>query len=411
MELKTNYQYTYFIHPFIIKNGQYQKYILKMLKDENCKLKIFQKEKDFKMYKCFLPKTREFLFSSFSMGNEKVKQLEELPIETRAALLAKYQCNIFEYHLKKDIQAKVQDKSGIFFKIQKIEVICFQTGIAFLVIKTTLDEYEKFSNVLNFNYKFRNINNELSDLENYDNISIQTDSFATTQSFRDFVRKITGGKSEALKLNIDTERFLTYSYVCVDQEAWNSTTQFENIQYYFNKYANILPADNSRELDSDKVETFSKWKYAKLGLTKLGMTLFSSTSDMNNYTILPEEYENQYFYTYIINLYKKIYLKKLESDFKNGKNIKKTRRKFIEFTQKMWIQEITDDETGTLLNHKLQEVFELEKLYGEVKNKYDVLYKELNIERNRNSLIIISVILVISLILNILNFIALTNNS
>ena len=410
MELKTSYQYTYFIHPFIIKNGQYQKYILKMLKDENCKLKIFQKEKDFKMYKYFLPKTREFLFSSFSMGNEKIKQLEELPIETRAALLAKYQCNIFEYHLKKDIQAKVQDKSGIFFKIQKIEVICFQTGIAFLVIKTTLDEYEKFSNVLNFNYKFRNINNELSDLENYDNISIQTDSFATAQSFRDVVRKITGGKSEALKLNIDTERFLTYSYVCVDQEAWNSSTQFENIQYYFNKYANILPADNSRELDSDKVETFSQWKYAKLGLTKLGMTLFSSTSDMNNYTILPEEYENQYFYTYIINLYKKIYLKKLENDFKNRNNIKKARRKFIEFTKKMWIQEITDDETGTLLNHKLQEVFELEKLYAEVKNKYDVLYKELNIERNRNSLIIISVILVISLILNILNFIVLTNN-
>ena len=379
-----------------------------MLKDENCKLKIFQKEKDFKMYKYFLPKTREFLFSSFSMSNEKVKQLEELPIETRAALLAKYQCNIFEYHLKKDIQAKVQDKSGIFFKIQKIEVICFQTGIAFLVMKTTLEEYEKFSNVLNFNYKFRNINNELSDLENYDNISIQTDSFATAQSFRDVVRKITGGKSEALKLNIDTERFLTYSYVCVDQEAWNSSTQFENIQYYFNKYANILPADNSRELDSDKVETFSKWKYAKLGLTKLGMTLFSSTSDMNNYTILPEEYENQYFYTYIINLYKKIYLKKLENDFKNRNNIKKTRRKFIEFTKKMWIQEITDDETGTVLNHKLQEVFELEKLYAEVKNKYDVLYKELNIERNRNSLIIISVILVISLILNILNFVVLT---
>ena len=408
MELKTNYQYTYFIHPFIIKNGQYQKYIIRMLKDENCKLKIFQKEKDFKMYKYFLPKTREFLFSSFSMGNEKIKQLEELPIETRAALLAKYQCNIFEYHLKNDIQAKVQDKSGIFFKIQKVEVICFQTGIAFLVIKTTLDEYEKFSNVLNFNYKFRNINNELSDLENYDNISIQTDSFATAQSFRDFVRKITGGKSEALKLNIDTERFLTYSYVCVDQEAWNSNTQFENIQYYFNKYASILPADNSRELDSDKVETFSKWKYAKLGLTKLGMTLFSSTSDMNNYTILPEEYENQYFYTYIINLYKKIYLKKLENDFKNRNNIKRTRKKFIEFTKKMWIQEITDDETGTLLNHKLQEVFELEKLYAEVKNKYDVLYKELNIERNRNSLIIISVILVISLILNILNFVVLT---
>ena len=111
MELKTSYQYTYFIHPFVIKDGQYQKYILKLLKDKEWNLKIFQKEKDFKLYKYFLPKTREFLFSSFSFGNAKLKQLDELPIETRAALLAKYQCNIFEYDLKKDIQAKVKEKS------------------------------------------------------------------------------------------------------------------------------------------------------------------------------------------------------------------------------------------------------------------------------------------------------------
>ena len=123
MELKTSYQYTYFIHPFVIKDGHYQKYILKLLKDKDWNLKIFQKEKDFKLYKYFLPKTREFLFSSFSFGSEKLRQLEELPIDTRAALLSKYQCNIFEYNLEKDIQAKVKDKSGIFFNIKKIEVI------------------------------------------------------------------------------------------------------------------------------------------------------------------------------------------------------------------------------------------------------------------------------------------------
>ena len=55
-------------------------------------------------------------------------------------------------------------------------------------------------------------------------------------------------------------------------------------------------------------------------------------------------------------------------------------------------------------------MFELEELYAEVKNKYDVLYKELNIERNRNSLIVISIILVISLILNVLNFMVLISN-
>lgn len=409
MELKTSYQYTYFIHPFVIKDGQYQKYILKLLKDKDCNLKIFQKEKDFKLYKYFLPKTREFLFSSFSFGSEKLKQLEELPIETRAALLAKYQCNIFEYHLKKDIQAKVKEKSGIFFNIKKIEVVCFKTGIAFLVMKTTLEDYEKFENILNFNYKFRNINNELSDIENYDNITLQTNSFDTIENFRDFVRKITGGKLDALKLDIDTERFLTYSYVCVDQEAWNPNTKFEDIQYYYNKYVNILPTDNSQYLKEENVETFSKWKYAKLGLTKVGMTLFASTSDMNNYTILPEEYENQYLYTYILNLYKKIYLKKIENDFKTGRNVKKTRKKFIEFTKKLWIQEITEDETGTLLNHKLQEVFEVEKLYTDVKSKYDLLYKELNIEKNRRSTIAIAIILVVSLIFNVLNFIVLSN--
>ena len=409
MELKTSYQYTYFIHPFVIKDGQYQKYILKLLKDKDCNLKIFQKEKDFKLYKYFLPKTREFLFSSFSFGSEKLKQLEELPIETRAALLAKYQCNIFEYHLKKDIQAKVKEKSGIFFNIKKIEVVCFKTGIAFLVMKTTLEDYEKFENILNFNYKFRNINNELSDIENYDNITLQTNSFDTIENFRDFVRKITGGKLDALKLDIDTERFLTYSYVCVDQEAWNPNTKFEDIQYYYNKYVNILPTDNSQYLKEENVETFSKWKYAKLGLTKVGMTLFASTSDMNNYTILPEEYENQYLYTYILNLYKKIYLKKIENDFKTGRNVKKTRKRFIEFTKKLWIQEITEDETGTLLNHKLQEVFEVEKLYTDVKSKYDLLYKELNIEKNRRSTIAIAIILVVSLIFNVLNFIVLSN--
>ena len=169
-----------------------------------------------------------------------------------------------------------------------------------------------------------------------------------------------------------------------------------------------MPTDNSQYLKAETVETFSKWKYAKLGLTKVGMTLFASTSDMNNYTILPEEYENQYLYTYILNLYKKIYLKKIENDFKTGRNVKKARKNFIEFTKKMWIQEITEDETGTLLNHKLQEVFEMEKLYADVKSKYDLLYKELNIEKNRNSTIAIAIILVISLIFNVLNFIVLS---
>ena len=73
----------------------------------------------------------------------------------------------------------------------------------------------------------------------------------------------------------------------------------------------------------------------------------------------------------------------------------------------MWIQEITEDEIGTIINHKMQEVFELENLYNETKNKYDILYKDLNIEKNKKSTIVISIILIASLIFNVLNFIEL----
>ena len=404
MELKTNYQYTYFILPFVIKEGKYQKYILKMLKDKDFKLKTFQKEKDFKMYQYFLPKTREFLFSSFSLGNSKIKKLEDLPEETRAAILSKYPCNIFEYRINKDIQGKVEETKGIFFTISKIEIVCFETGVCFLVIKTNVEDDNSFSNILNFNYKFRDINGG-TNLEAYDNIRLQTNSFTNAENFRDFIRKITGANLEAVKLDIETERFLTYSYICIDQEAWGNEEDFEKILHQYIRYANILPADNSRKIEKEKITTISNLKYAKMALSKLGVMLFSSSADMNNYTILPDEFENQYLYTYIINLYKKIYLKRIELQLKNPKTVKKARKKFVDFTKDLWIREITDDETGTILNQKIGEALELENLYSQVKNKYDILYKDLNIEKNRVSTVVIGIVLVISLIFNILNFI------
>ena len=55
MEQKINYQYTYFIHPFIIEENKYKEYIIKMFKDKNIRLKIFEKEKDFKQANLNLP--------------------------------------------------------------------------------------------------------------------------------------------------------------------------------------------------------------------------------------------------------------------------------------------------------------------------------------------------------------------
>lgn len=405
MELKTNYQYTYFIHPFVVKESKYQKYLLSLIRDKRFSLRVFQKKKDLYLYNYFSPKTREYLFTSFSHSGTKLERLKELPDDTKSAVLSKYPCTIFEYKLKEDIQGKAEEK-GIFFNVRKIEVICFNTGICFFTMKTNIEESNSFSDVLNFNYKFREINQETA-LNNYDKIYLQTSTFDNVNKLTEFIKGITGSDLETMKLDIDTQKFLTYSYVCIDREAWNVNKKFENIEYNFNKYANFLPADNSVDLDKSKATQFSEWKYAKFGFTKQGVVLFTSSSDINNFTELPDKFENEYFYTYILNLYKKIYLKKLEVEFKKASNLKSARKKFIEFTRNIWILDVTEDEVGSKINYILGKTFELDRLYSEIKTKYDVLYKELNIENNSKIMLVVAGILVVSLVFNVLNYIQL----
>ena len=138
MELKTKYQYTYFIYPYVIKENRYTKYLLKLLKDENCKLRIFKKDKDLDIYSYFSHRVRNYMFSSFNLSKSKLAKLEELPLDTKAAILAKNSCTIFEYTINKDIQGKTEEKNGIFFKIPKVEIICFNTGICFLCINNNI---------------------------------------------------------------------------------------------------------------------------------------------------------------------------------------------------------------------------------------------------------------------------------
>ena len=403
MELKTKYQYTYFIYPFAIKESKYTKYLLKLLKDENCKLRIFRKDKDLNLYSYFSHRARNYMFSSFNLSKTKLAKLDELPLDTKAAILAKNPCTIFEYTIKKDIQGKIAEKNGIFFKIPKIEIICFNTGICFLSIKTNIEESDKFSDLLNFNYKFKDINQEFANLNNYDNIRVQTDYFDDVKSFKEFIEDLTGPTAESIKLEIDTERFFTYSYVCIDQENWNNTNEFDKIRNSYIKYLNILPSDNSVNFSKDEMKVISKWNYAKLGITKQGVTLFSSSCDMNNFTVFPQEFQEQYLYTYILALYTKIYLKKINLEFKQGIQLKKTRKEFIKFTETLWINEVTLQDTGSLFNQYLKEVLELKNMYFDTKNKYDILYKEMNIEKSAKNNAFIVLLLLAAVAMNIIN--------
>ena len=151
------------------------------------------------------------------------------------------------------------------------------------------------------------------------------------------------------------------------------------------------------------MKVISKWKYAKLGITKQGVTLFSSSCEMNNYTILPKEFEEQYLYTYILAIYTKIYLRKINLDFTQGISLNRTRKEFIRATEDLWINEVTSEDTGSLLYQYLKDVLELKSSYLDAKNKYDILYKEKNIEKSARNNMIIVLLLLITLVMNIIN--------
>ena len=406
MDIRTNYQYTYFIHPFVVENGKYNKYIKKLLSDKKCSLKIFKKENEYDIYKYFSNNTKKYMFNTFDITKSKIEKIRELPIETQSAIISEYPCAIFEYNVKKAIQGMTEESNGIFFQLQKFEIICFNTGICFLSFKSNIDNSNNFTDVLDFNYKFKDIKDENSNLNKYDKIRLQNDEFSVVKKFSDFIHNITGTNIESLKLDLDTERFITYAYTCIDQKYWNENRNFDTIKKEFIKFSNILPADNIAELE-DNVETISKWKYAKIGITKQGVALFASTADINNYCILPTNYENQYLYTYILNLHTKIYLKQIGLEMKSPiKKIKiKARKKFENFTKNIWIKETTNDEIGALLDLKYKQVIGINEIYNKIKDEYDIIYKEMKIDKNQKVTIGIGIVLFITMVFNVLNYI------
>ncbi len=407
MELKTKYQYTYFIYPYVIHENKYDKYLLKLLNHKHCKVKFFEREKDMDLYHYFLPNIQEFMFQGFEFSKEKINSFERFNKEMQSVILSKYPTTIFEYDLGSDMQGKAGDTEGIFFHMQKMQIVCFHTGICFLVMKTNIEESKDFHDVLDFNYKFRDIYAELNGLKQYENIRLQTATFSDVQKLTDLIKDLTGNVEDAKALNIDTNRFLTYAYTCIEQEHWNDDKQFKNIEFEFFKYANIFPSSYKSNFDKKHMEILSKWKFIRTGFTKAGMGLLTSGIDIHNYTKLPYLYENQYLYTYLLVQYQKIYLKKLENESKNKNMAAKARDKFIKFTKDLWIGEITNDDVGSHIYKKTRQVCETQKLYEDVKNKFDIAYKELNIEKESKVNKIILVILGISLLLNIINFISL----
>lgn len=407
MELSFKYHYSYFLHPYMIEQGRYEKYLLSLLKDKKAKLKIFEKEKDLDIYNYFSPTIRENLFPTFELRDDRLKEFNELNNERKAKILAKHSCVCFEYMLGATVQGKVGKENGIFFNIPRMDIICFNTGICFLSIKTIVEESERFSDILNFNYKFKEINSEFVGLKQYENINIQTDVFKDVTEINSVIKELTGAQKKNSELE---NKFYTFGYVCIPSENWNDRCSFENFENEFLKYVNTFPSnyitDLNKESEEQNLSTISKLKYARTGITKSNCNLLASTVDMYNYTKLPYEYETVIYYTYVLRLYQKVFLKYINNQFKSYDKIMNIRRSFIDFTKTLWAKEVTNDDTGSLYYRILGSVFELDEQFEEIRKKYEIIYKDLDIEKNNRNYIIMVLLLILSLILNTFTIIA-----
>lgn len=400
LELKTRYQYTYFIYPYVIEEKNYSKYLLKLLKDKKCTMKKFDIAKDLSIYQNFLPNIRKFMFWSFNYTKQQMRELESLDNELKANILSKYPCTMFDYNIKQNVQGKVQNEDGIYFDITKVELICFNTGICFLLFKTIIDgENNKFSDVVNFNYKFRDITSKADELKEFENIKIQTSIFKDSKDIIKFIKDITGNTSLAEDLNIDQERFITYSYACISQEDWNDNVEIKTIEKLFFKFFKVLPAH--KELNDIITEDYfnkpPNSKYIKYGFSNVGTALLTSDIAVDNYTKLPFRFENEQLYLYILCLYKKFYLAKVNYELDR----KDCQQEFLSFTKNFLIEEVSNDETESCLEKNWSEKLDIDRMFNKIKNKYDMLYKSTNVEKTKikqNIIILILIVIMLTIL-------------
>lgn len=412
MELMTNYQYTYFIYPYVIEEKSYKRYLQNLLCNKKCQIRFFDRQKDIHLYTYFLPSIREHMFWSFGLTKEGLRDFEKLDTTVKSSLISEHECNIFSYDLPENLQGKVETNNGIFFEISEIKIFCFKTGVCFLVFKTNLENSDKFSDILNFNYKFREINSISYRLKEYENIKIQSNKFKDVKDISKLINEITSQENISKKVNIGNDKFFVYSYSCVDQKNWNENTDEEEINNFFEKYRSVSPANSQiindkftlkNNYKNGEIQSIYKNQYIRYGFSATSTVLLTSNINTSNFTVVPQKYESEYFYTYILTLYKKILLNKLSYEF--VKKFKTAEKGFLEFTKKLWIQDLTNEEFGSKLEKLWIQNLGLEKSFSNIKNEYDISYKKYNVEELKKNNKVTRIIIAVFLIINIITII------
>lgn len=375
------YNMTYFLYPFIIEKDNWNNYILNLINNPKFILDNWRKDKDIDTYNFFTTEVRKYIFNDFENIDNDILSAESVK---------------FRYELQEDAQGKVEEGSGIFFKIQTIHLVCFKCGICFLIFKANVENQSSISDLLNFNYKFRDVNSDYNVLKEYENIKIQADAFENIEDLKSFIQKVT---MDATK--VDTNRFYTYSYACIEEDHWES----DNFEGEIEKFINFLPSSYNTNSTINQTKVIDNTKYSKFGINKYGVTLICSDGDTKNYLELVSKFENEYLNLYIISLYEKLYSKMIIKEY-NSKKVNAI-DEYLDVKNNLLIDNITTTEFGEKLYKEFQKAQNIEEITKQINKLIEIEHKKLDIEKTKKENKMIMTILAISLLINIINFVAL----
>lgn len=401
---KIKYQYSYFILPYIVNEVKYIEYVRKLLKDNRINLKRYDKIKDLEIFSFFDMNFLEYFSYADDVTDNDLKEGKKDNYYSLSKKLSEKHLIVFDVDLSKSMQGKIGQEEGIFFRINKTNIVTTKTGISFLILKTEIDS-DNFNDLLNFNYKFRDLSTEILEYKKYENINIQSDTFKEVSDLKNMIEELTGLDLNRLVKNTGIDKFYTFSYLCVDNLMWNENTDFKDLQTDFNKYSEVLPAAFHSEFSDTNtaIEIIEDLKYSKIAITNLSSNLFASGLEIHNFTKIPSEYETIYLYIYIYMIFQKIFLDKIGKEIFINKRFKKSLKDLKYFTKYFLDNKISLQDKGILYINKLKKVFDLNNKYNEIKNKIEIEYKEAKIDKYYKYLKGTYFTLIILVILTIVN--------
>lgn len=372
--LNVKYQYTHFIYPFTIENGKYESFLKSILSPKNLwEFKIHEEKEDEESYNFFLPYMKKFLFPTLTWDNEYVKEFKGANKSKQLNMIKKSTCLTFNLNLnilKKGTNYK-KSFGQILFDILEIKLICFETGICFIDIKTEIEDTGSinFNQILDFNEAFRNIMNKeittlkAKDIDNINDISVFIKSVISLYETKDISRKA-------------YDKMFTYSYVCLDKECWNKKQDYLKIKNEFYKLQYVMNSSSSAifnlENETLNSNSYSRWQFSEFGFSKESGVVLVSDAEKYNITKMPYNYEKKYLYMLLLAFYQRVSLINFSQDLiQNSKHtIKPLKKKLNKFTHSSWFSQITNSENGMDIWKKWQEAFELKELYDEVHREY-----------------------------------------